>query len=98
LKIGRVSRLGLPDGTLFEPELIGKTMTLNLNTDHAFYEQLLLPLLGNRSVRPSEAITPVEVLLLAYCRAEIGLRKKADRDIAKNIRKRWGDALTAYSG
>jgi hypothetical protein len=94
----RVSRLGLPDGTLFEPELIGKTLTMNLNTDHAFYEQLLLPLLGNRSIRSSEALAPVEVLLLAFCRAEIGLQKKADKEVAKHIRKRWGDALTAYSG
>jgi hypothetical protein len=84
--------------TLFEPELIGRTLTLNLNTDHAFYEQLLLPLLGSRSVRSTDAITPVEVLRLAYCRAEIGLQKKGDKDIAKDIRKRWGDALTAYSG
>jgi hypothetical protein len=94
----RVSRLGLPDGTLFEPELTGKTLTMNLNTDHAFYAQQLLPLQGNRSIRSSDALAPVEVLLLAFCRAEIGLHKRADKEAAKHIRKRWGDALTAYSG
>jgi len=94
----RISRSRLPDGALFEPELIGKTLTMNLDTDHAFYEQLLLPLLQKRSVRSSEAIAPVEVLLLAYCRAEIGLQNKNDKSIAKHIRERWGNALRAYLG
>ncbi len=94
----RISRSRLPDGELFEPELIGKTLTMNLDTDHAFYEQLLLPLLEKRSVHASEAIAPVEVLLLAYCRAEIGLQNKNDKATAKRIRERWGNALGAFLG
>jgi hypothetical protein len=94
----QVARMGLADSELFRPELRGTTLTMTMNTDHAFYEQFLTPPLRSGSLRSSEAIAPLELLLLAYCRAEIDLHKKLDRQIAKRIRECWGNALAAYIG
>jgi len=94
----RVSRACLPDGLLFQPELWGNTLTMTLNTDHPFYRQLVTPLLRSRSVFSGDAIAPLELLLLGYCRAEISLHRNGDKQTAKHLRERWGNALTAYTG
>jgi hypothetical protein len=45
-----------------------------------------------------EALAPLELLLLAYCRAESSLRRKSDKRIAQHLRERWAEALNAYIG
>jgi hypothetical protein len=94
----QVLHSGLPDGSVFQSALQGKTLAMTVNTDHAFYEQLLAPMLKRRSIQPREAIEALELLLLAYCRAETSFYRKVDRQIAKHIRECWGNALTAYVG
>ncbi|MGD0779142.1 MAG: hypothetical protein ABSC05_40715, partial [Candidatus Solibacter sp.] len=94
----RTCRSPLHTGELFNAELMGKVLTMTVNTDHAFYEQLLAPLLQRRAVPPLEALAPLELLLLAYCRAESSLRRKSDKRIAQHLRERWAEALNAYIG
>ncbi len=94
----RTLRSSMGESELFNAELVGRVLTMTVNTDHAFYEQLLAPLMRQRVVRTSEAMAPLELLLLAYCRAETSLRHKADKRIAHHLRKQWAEALNAYVG
>jgi hypothetical protein len=93
----RTCRSPLRSGDLFKAELVREVLTMTVNTHHPFYEQLLAPLLQQRVVRPSDAVAPIELLLLAYCRAETTLRR-ADRLIAQHLREQWAEALNAYVG
>lgn len=88
-------RTPLPNGELFSAELTGKMLTMSINTDHPFYEQLLAPLLQGRSFRPADTFAWIELLLLAYCRAETTLQKR-DQRIAQRLRQQWADTLSAY--
>lgn len=88
-------RAPLPNGELFSVELTGKMLTMSINTDHPFYEQLLAPLLHRRSFRPADTFAWIELLLLAYCRAETTLEKR-DQRIAQRLRQKWADTLSAY--
>ena len=92
----RTLRSSLGNSELFNAELAGRVLTMTVNTDHAFYEQLLAPLMQRRVVRTSEAIASLELLLLAYCRAETSLYRKADKRLAQHLREQWAKALNAY--
>lgn len=91
----KTCRTPLPNGELFSTELTGKVLTMTINTDHAFHEQIIAPLLQQHSMRPSDAIEWIELLLLAYCRAETTLQKR-DIPIAQRLRQQWADTLSAY--
>lgn len=93
----KTCRSPLPNGELFNAELAGKVLTMTINTDHPFHERLLAPLLEQRTILSADTFAGIELLLLAYCRAETSL-KKADRRIAQRLRQQWADALSAYIG
>lgn len=93
----RTCRSSLPNGEFFKAELDGKVLTMTINTNHAFHDQLLAPLLQHRVVPAADAVAGIELLLLAYCRAEASLRKGELR-IAQRLRHEWADALSAYIG
>jgi hypothetical protein len=88
-------RTPLPAGDLFTAELSGQVLTMTINTEHSLYDQLFAPLLQQRSLRPSDALAWIELMLLAYCRTEIQLQKE-DRSVAKRIRHQWAETLSAY--
>lgn len=94
----RICKSPLRNGELFNSELVEKVLTMTVNTEHPFYEQLLAPLMQQRVVKPSDALAPLELLLLAYCRAESSLCRKADRRLAEHLREQWAEALNAYIG
>ncbi len=70
---------------------------MTINTDHAFHERLLAPLLQHRVIPTVDAIAGLELLLLAYSRAETSLSKD-ERQIAQRVRQKWADTLSAYIG
>jgi Histidine kinase-, DNA gyrase B-, and HSP90-like ATPase len=93
----KTCRSSLPNGEFFKAHLAGKVLTMTINIDHAFHEQLLEPFLQHRVVPAADAVAGIELLLLAYCRAETSLQK-GGRRIAQRLRREWGDVLSAYFG
>lgn len=94
----RTRRAPLRHGELFEATLTRKVLTMTINTDHSFYERLIASLEREHSIPPANAIAPIELLLLGFCRAQLGLRGADERLVAAQLRQRWADALTAYIG
>lgn len=93
----KTCRSPLPNGEFFNGELAGKVLTMTINTNHAFHDQLIAPLLQHRVVPAADAVAGIELLLLAYCRAETSLDKREER-MAQRLRQEWADALSAYIG
>lgn len=93
----KTCRLPLESGDFFNAQLAGKVLTMTINTDHAFHERLLAPLLQHRVIPTVDAIAGLELLLLAYSRAETSLSKD-ERQIAQRVRQKWADTLSAYIG
>lgn len=91
----KTCRAPLPTGDLFTAELSGQVLTMTINTEHCLYDRLFAPLLQQRSLRAADALSWIELMLLAYCRAEVRLRK-ADRSVAERIRHQWAETLSAY--
>jgi hypothetical protein len=94
----RTRRAPLSNGELFDATLTNNVLTMTINTDHSFYERLLRPLAREKAIPPNEAIAPIELLLLGFCRAQLRLDTEDERLVAAQLRHRWADALTAYIG
>jgi hypothetical protein len=94
----RTRRAPLQHGELFDATLAQNVLTMTINTEHSFYERLVAPLGREHSIPPADAITPIELLLLGFCRAQLGLRSDTERLVAAELRQRWANALTAYMG
>jgi len=94
----RTMRAPLSNGELFDATLTNNVLTMTINTDHSFYERLLRPLAREKAIPPNEAIAPIELLLLGFCRAQLRLHTDDERLVAAQLRHCWADALTAYIG
>lgn len=86
----------LKNGAIFESSLRGNTVDVQLNTRHVFYEQVYSRIKKEKSLRSQDALKLIELMMLAYCRAELTLKTGSRH--AANLRGAWGDVLTSFLG
>jgi len=93
----RIRRRELKEEAPFiAPILVNGCLQLDINVRHAFFEAIYRPMLHREVHLPP--LRAVELLLLAYARAECALRAAHDRSVARRLRQRWGGALAAFLG
>jgi hypothetical protein len=85
-------------GAIFEASLKGNTVDVHLNTHHVFYEEVYSKIKKERSLRSADALRVVELLMLAYSRAELSLTSARDMRLAAKLRSAWSDVLTSFFG
>ena len=83
---------------LFEPTLRANTLHVNLNTRHPFYEHVYDNIMKRSSMKASDAVKLIDLLILAYSRAEMSMSPKAAQMHAARLRKLWSDVLNSYFG
>jgi hypothetical protein len=84
------------DMAFYMPSLHRDRLRLVLNREHEFFRRVYEPLLQEKSISPRVMVQHFQLLLLSAARAECGLRSQQDRDAALNMRRSWGNALTAF--
>ena len=88
----------LKSGAIFDAKLRGNTVDVQLNTRHVFYEQVYLRIKKDKSLRSSDALALIEILMLAYSRAELSLSSETASRHAVKLRFAWSDVLTSFLG
>ena len=73
----------------------GGKLCVVVNSDHQFFKDVLEPL-AQGTVGPKEAATTLELILLAYARAEKLLGNKIDKKTLHSLREAWSNALGAF--
>jgi Histidine kinase-, DNA gyrase B-, and HSP90-like ATPase len=92
----KIETVGTDDMAFYMPSLQRDRLRLVLNREHEFFRRVYQPLLHEKSISPQLMVQHLQLLLLSAARAECGLRSKQDRDAALNMRRRWGNVLTAF--
>jgi len=92
----RLERRRLPGADLFLPTLVGDEVRVALNTHHVFYDQVYAKILSRGQVRSLEALEAVDLLFLAFGRAECSLRRGVAREGAARVRERWSTILGTF--
>ncbi len=77
----------------FEVDEANGTLTVTINTDHPFYEQMYAPALRQADGHDRFLL---ECLLLSGARAELDAAGRGERDWTKRFRAGWGDALVVF--
>ncbi len=88
----------LKTGAMFEAALRGSTVEVKLNTRHVFYEQVYERIKKQHALRSCDAITLLELLMLAYGRAELSATSGVAARHAAKLRSAWSDVLTSFLG
>lgn len=83
----------LPGREFFEVGEVSGKLTVTINVDHPFYEQMYTPALRNRD---GHGRFLLECLLLSAARAELDAPDSARRLWSRRLRVGWGDALAAF--
>jgi hypothetical protein len=92
----RIKGEELDDLAFFVPSLTNQEIQLAINILHPFYDHVYSPLQSHRPLRNLEPLQVVELLLLAFARAECSLGNNTKREAAKVLRAKWSDALSAF--
>jgi hypothetical protein len=97
LRYNLVSR-PLKSGAFFEAKLRNNTVNVQLNTRHVFYEQLYQRIKKQKALRSCDALMLIEILMLAYSRAELSLSSQTASRHAAKLRFAWSNVLTSFLG
>lgn len=73
-------------------------MHVHLNTRHVFYEQVYSRIKSEKSLRSGDALKLIELMMLAYSRAELSLKTSTGSRHAAKLRTAWGEVLTSFLG
>jgi histidine kinase/DNA gyrase B/HSP90-like ATPase len=94
----RIRRRELSEQLFIEPALLRSgCLQLDINVRHAFFETVYEPM-SKRDGEGMHALRSIELLLLAFARAECTLRNRRDRAAARRLREKWSRALAAFLG
>jgi hypothetical protein len=88
----------LKSTAMFEAVIRGNTVDVQLNTRHAFYEEVYQRIKKQKSLPSCDALTLVELLILAYSRAELSVSSETASRYAAKLRFAWGEVLTSFLG
>lgn len=88
----------LASTVLFEPNLRDDTLQVRLNTRHAFYEHVYENVKRQTSLKATDAVKLIDLLILAYCRAELSTPNQSAQRHAARMRTVWSEVLTSYFG
>ena len=88
----------LASSVLFEPDLRGRTLEVRLNTRHAFYEHAYENVMSQASLKATDAVKLIDLLILAYSRAEMSAPSQTAQRYAARMRAIWSDVLTSFFG
>jgi hypothetical protein len=86
----------LPTTAAFEVVVDGRRVVLLLNTRHPLYRDLYGPLAMSESDKDRETAKRIALALLAAGRAEVGTRRRGDRDELRRFRKAWADIMATF--
>jgi hypothetical protein len=84
------------DMAFYMPFLHRDRLRLVLNSEHEFFRRMYEPLEKDDSVSPAVMLQHLQLLLLSAARAECGLHSKEQRKAVAELRRSWGNALTAF--
>jgi hypothetical protein len=94
----RIRRKELNEQLFIEPALVRSgCLQLDINVRHAFFEAVYEPM-SKRDGESVHALRTIELLLLAFARAECTLRNRRDRTAVRRLRQGWSGALAAFLG
>jgi hypothetical protein len=88
----------LTSSVLFEPRLRGNTLEVRLNTRHAFYERVYENVMSHAALKATDAVKLIDLLILAYSRAELSSPSHTAQRYAARMRSVWSDVLTSFFG
>jgi hypothetical protein len=88
----------LTSSVLFEPRLRGNTLEVRLNTRHAFYERVYENVMSQAALKATDAVKLIDLLILAYSRAELSSASQTAQRYAARMRAVWSDVLTSFFG
>ena len=88
----------LKNSAMFEAALRSGTVNVHLNTRHVFYEQIYQRIKKQRALPSCDALTLIELLMLAYSRAELSVASQTASRHAAQLRFAWGEVLTSFLG
>jgi len=77
----------------FDVDEVEGRLTVTINIDHPFYEQMYVPALRESNGRDRFLL---ECLLLAAARAELDATSRTELNWTKQLRAAWGDALVVF--
>jgi hypothetical protein len=92
----KIEAVGTDDMAFYIPSLQRDRLRLVLNREHEFFRRVYEPLVQEKSIPPRVMVQHLQLLLLSAARAECGLQSRQDRVAALNMRRSWGNALTAF--
>lgn len=84
------------DMAFYMPFLHRDRLRLVLNSEHEFFRRMYEPLDKDDAVPTAVMLQHLQLLLLSAARAECGLRSKEHREAVAELRRSWGNALTAF--
>lgn len=94
----RIREKELGEQLFIEPALVRSgCLQLDINMRHAFFEAVYAPL-SKRDGDGKGTLQSIELLLLAFARAECTVRDRRDRAAARRLRERWSGTLAAFLG
>jgi hypothetical protein len=94
----RIREKELSERLFIEPALVRSgCLQLDINVRHAFFEAVYAPL-SKRDGEGMHTLRSIELLLLAFARAECTLRNRRDRAAARRLREGWSGTLAAFLG
>jgi hypothetical protein len=82
--------------TFYEVHFEANEVRVVLNESHPFYEQIYQRIPSTVSHRERSVIDNVRAMLAAAARAEVGIEKRAHREIILKFRESWSNALVAF--
>lgn len=84
------------DDNFFIPDLCKHTLCLDVNALHKFYGKIYAPLTASKGELERKVLANFELVLLAFARAECGLRNTKEKEVVENLRCRWGQILNTF--
>ena len=92
----KVAARELEGDLFFDSELSKRQVSLSLNSGHRFYDRVYDKLCHSENPHDRSCREAVELLLLAFARAESGFVRRQDRDVASKLKAKWSQALATF--
>jgi hypothetical protein len=86
----------LPTTLAFEVVVHRRRVVLLLNARHPLYRDLYGPLAMSESEKDREIAKQIALAVLAAGRAEVGTRRRRERDEVRRFRQAWGDVMATF--
>ena len=92
----RIQKMPMDDLSFFVPHLSNGELKIVLNQEHPFFECLYPRLGGTQDNKPIDFKTALELLIIAYARAEVSVVRNIGKQQIQQLRESWSNNLAAF--